>query len=73
MMRSHSWVPVFWAAAACNVMAAGLALFWLKPQVARLVKREAIALAANDVDVAEEIVEAEFVVQPNMARASGTK
>src|SRR6266481_4295624 len=38
MAAMHSWIPVFWAAVACNVIAAALALLWLKPRVARLVK-----------------------------------
>jgi OFA family oxalate/formate antiporter-like MFS transporter len=37
MAAMNSWIPVFWAAVACNVIAAGLALLWLKPRVARLV------------------------------------
>jgi OFA family oxalate/formate antiporter-like MFS transporter len=36
MTRYGSWTPVFWAAVACNVMAAALAVLWLKPRVARL-------------------------------------
>lgn len=36
MSAAGSWVPVFWAAVACNVIAAGLAVLWLKPRVARL-------------------------------------
>src|SRR5262249_8592437 len=36
MAAAGSWIPVFWAAVACNVIAAGLAVFWLKPLVARL-------------------------------------
>src|SRR5882672_2438126 len=40
MTASHSWIPVFWGAVACNVIAAGLAVFWLKPRVARLVKEQ---------------------------------
>src|SRR5215471_4707231 len=36
MARSGSWLPVFWAAVACNVIAAALAVLWLKPRVARL-------------------------------------
>jgi OFA family oxalate/formate antiporter-like MFS transporter len=31
-----SWAPVFWAAAACDLMAAILAYFWLRPLVVRL-------------------------------------
>ena len=45
MAVTHSWLPVFWAAVACNVTAAALALFWLKPRVTRLVKRQATALS----------------------------
>jgi MFS family permease len=41
MAASGSWLPVFWAAVACNVAAAALAVFWLKPRVARLVKQQA--------------------------------
>ncbi len=40
MTSMHSWIPVFWAAVACNIIAAGLALLWLKPRVARLVREE---------------------------------
>src|SRR2546423_13119915 len=40
MAESHSWIPVFWGAVACNVIAAGLAVLWLKPRVARLVKEQ---------------------------------
>ncbi|HEY5074440.1 MAG TPA: oxalate/formate MFS antiporter [Pyrinomonadaceae bacterium] len=41
MAAMHSWIPVFWGAVACNVIAAGLALLWLKPRVARLVREQA--------------------------------
>jgi MFS transporter, OFA family, oxalate/formate antiporter len=37
MTRAGSWVPVFWAAVFCNVLAAALAVLWLKPRVARLI------------------------------------
>jgi MFS family permease len=40
MTRAGSWVPVFWAAIACNVLAAGLAVLWLKPRVARLLREQ---------------------------------
>ncbi|HMG72891.1 MAG TPA: oxalate/formate MFS antiporter [Pyrinomonadaceae bacterium] len=40
MAASHSWIPVFWGAVACNVIAAGLAVLWLKPRVARLVREQ---------------------------------
>jgi len=43
MTSMHSWIPVFWGAVACNVVAAGLALLWLKPRVARLVRDQARA------------------------------
>src|SRR5712691_7855034 len=40
MAASHSWIPVFWGAVACNVIAAGLAVLWLKPRVMRLVREQ---------------------------------
>jgi OFA family oxalate/formate antiporter-like MFS transporter len=40
MAAANSWVPVFWSAVACNVIAAGLAVFWLKPRVARVLREE---------------------------------
>src|SRR5207244_2394697 len=40
MAAAGSWIPVFWGAVACNVIAAGLALLWLKPRVARSVNAE---------------------------------
>src|SRR5713101_6665514 len=49
MEATNSWVPVFWAAVACNVTAAMLAVFWLKPRVGRSVeqpKKEAAAAKA---------------------------
>jgi MFS family permease len=41
MTATGSWLPVFWAAVACNVTAAALAVLWLKPMVTRLVKGQA--------------------------------
>jgi len=40
MAAKQSWIPVFWGAVACNVIAAGLAVLWLKPRVARLVREQ---------------------------------
>jgi OFA family oxalate/formate antiporter-like MFS transporter len=31
-----SWIPVFWVAVSCDLLAAGLAFFWLRPLVRRL-------------------------------------
>jgi MFS transporter, OFA family, oxalate/formate antiporter len=47
MVASGSWVPVFWAAVACNVTAAALAVFWLKPRVTRLMKQQEAALQSE--------------------------
>src|SRR5215510_7557617 len=41
MATSGSWLPVFWAAVVCNVIAAALAVFWLKPRVTCLLKKQA--------------------------------
>ena len=40
MAATGSWVPVFWVAVICNIIAAALALLWLKPRVARLIGEE---------------------------------
>lgn len=41
-----SWMPVFWVAVGCDLLAATLAFFWLKPLVARLANERA-QLAAS--------------------------
>jgi MFS family permease len=42
MERTGAWTTVFWAAIFCDLIAAGLAFFWLRPLVARLTReREA--------------------------------
>lgn len=43
MEASNSWVPVFWSAVVCNVIAAALAVLWLKPRVARLMRQQTLA------------------------------
>jgi len=45
MAATGSWIPVFWSAVACNVIAAGLALLWLKPRVKRLIKEQSAPAA----------------------------
>jgi uncharacterized circularly permuted ATP-grasp superfamily protein len=47
MATANSWIPVFWSAVACNVIAAGLAVFWLKPRVARVLREETEAPQAK--------------------------
>jgi MFS transporter, OFA family, oxalate/formate antiporter len=44
-----SWLPAFWTAVACNVTAAALAVFWLKPRVTRLVKQQTAAISSPEV------------------------
>lgn len=41
MGKYDSWLPVFWLAVACNVIAAGLAVLWLKPLITRLLREQA--------------------------------
>lgn len=41
-----SWLPVFWVAVTCDLAAAALAFFWLRPLVARLTERRAAQPAA---------------------------
>src|SRR5256885_8161148 len=50
MEATNSWVPVFWAAVGCNVTAAMLAVFWLKPRVGLLVKQAMKEAAAELVE-----------------------
>jgi len=46
MLRTGSWVPVFYVMIACDITAAFMALLWLKPVAARaIVKAEGIALS----------------------------
>ncbi len=37
--KTGSWTKVFWAMIACDLIAAFLALFWLKPLAARTVEQ----------------------------------
>jgi len=37
--RAGSWIPVFWAMIACDLVAAFLALLWLKPLAERVIRR----------------------------------
>jgi len=37
MMKTGSWIPVFYVMIACDVVAAFIALFWLKPLAARTI------------------------------------
>jgi len=47
MLRTGSWVPVFYVMIACDITAAFMALLWLKPVAARAIaKAEGIALSA---------------------------
>ena len=41
-----SWLPVLWAAFACNLLAAILAFFCLKPMVARITSSQGVAASA---------------------------
>lgn len=50
MTRYDSWLPVFWLAVACNVIAAGLAVLWLKPLITRLIKKQIAAHAGAITD-----------------------
>jgi OFA family oxalate/formate antiporter-like MFS transporter len=46
-LRTGSWVPVFYVMIACDIIAAFMALLWLKPVAARTIaKAEGMALSA---------------------------
>jgi MFS transporter, OFA family, oxalate/formate antiporter len=53
MGATNSWLPVFWSAVACNVVAAALAVLWLKPRVARLMNEQASASTFPDSKTSE--------------------
>jgi OFA family oxalate/formate antiporter-like MFS transporter len=46
--KTGSWTKVFWAMIACDLIAAFLALFWLKPVAARTVEKSISGLQALD-------------------------
>jgi OFA family oxalate/formate antiporter-like MFS transporter len=60
MTKYDSWLPVFWLAVACNVIAAGLAVLWLKPLIARLVKKQ---IAAQQESVTGQMVAEEATIR----------
>ena len=59
MAAYGSWPPVFWAAVACNVIAAALAVLWLKPRVTRLVREHAAELQGADTTATAQTATAE--------------
>ena len=46
--KTGSWTKVFWAMIACDLIAAFLALFWLKPVAARTVEKSISGLQPVD-------------------------
>jgi len=47
MLRTGSWFPVFYVMIACDIIAAFMALLWLKPVATRAIaKAEGAALSA---------------------------
>jgi len=58
MLKTGSWVPVFYVMIACDIIAAFMALLWLKP-VAKRTIAEARAMAALVAEVNEATAEAE--------------
>lgn len=54
-----SWTPVFWAAVACDLVAAVLALFWLKPLVTQLINQRASTPKEEEQKAAARAVEKE--------------
>ena len=58
MLKTGSWVPVFYVMIICDILAAFMALLWLKP-VAKRTIAEARAMAALATEVSKVTVEAE--------------
>jgi len=61
MSAANSWIPVFWSAVACNVIAAVLAVLWLKPRVARLVREQQLKSDAVKMVTQSSLQDAESV------------
>jgi len=53
--KTGSWTKVFWAMIACDLIAAFLALFWLKPLAARTVEHSNSGLQSVDLSAAAPI------------------
>jgi hypothetical protein len=47
MLKTGSWVPVFHVMIACDIIAAFMALLWLKPVAARTIAAAALLEAAE--------------------------
>ncbi len=45
--KTGTWVPVFWAMIICDLTAAVMALFWLKPVAARTIERAQMTLRSQ--------------------------
>lgn len=73
MRATNSWVPAFWVAVACNVIAAALAVFWLKPRVGRLMRAPAPLPSSATLSEAAERSDAPPAAQKAKARAAGMK
>jgi hypothetical protein len=47
--KTGSWTKVFWAMIICDVIAAFMALLWLKPLAAKVVRRSEQTPPASDI------------------------
>jgi hypothetical protein len=45
--KTGSWTKVFWAMIVCDLVAAFMALLWLKPMAARVVRNSEVSLAPS--------------------------
>jgi heme exporter protein D len=43
MLKTGSWIPVFYVMIACDIVAAFMALLWLKPLAARTIAQADLA------------------------------
>ncbi len=71
MEAANSWVPVFWAAVLCNIIAAALAVFWLKPRVGRLVKMQTPESHPSEIAEADSNAEKSDKRGPAAQKAKG--
>ena len=49
--KTGSWVPIFWVMIACDVVAAFMALLWLKPLAAKTIQRQRDEIARREAAV----------------------
>jgi len=55
MLRTGSWVPVFYVMISCDIIAAFMALLWLKPLARRTFEQAELAALAAQVAASDKL------------------